>query len=51
MNQDPDTLRLLAESEAVVLVEEREVSKYQKIQKEKEAIDALKKPVLGCVIL
>lgn len=51
MNQDSDTLRLLAECEAVVLVEEREVSKYQKIQKEKEAIDALKKPVLGCIIL
>ncbi len=51
MNREPDTLRLLAECEAVVLVEEREISSYQKIQKEKEAIDALKKPVLGCIVL
>lgn len=50
MNQATDTLRRLAECEAVILVEEREASKCRKIQKEKESIDALKKPILGCVI-
>lgn len=51
MNQNADTLRCLAECEAVILVEKREVSKCRLIQKEKESIDALDKPILGCVII
>lgn len=51
MNRDTDTLRLLAKCDGVILAEKREVSKCREIQKEKESIDALKKPVLGCIIL
>lgn len=51
MNQSADTLRLLAGCDGVVLVEKREVSRCSQIQKEKESIDALKKPIIGCMVL
>ncbi len=51
MNKAADTLRLLAECDGVILVEKREASKCAQIQKEKESIDALKKPIIGCMVL
>ena len=51
MNKAADTLQLLAECDGVILVEKREASKCAQIQKEKESIDALKKPIIGCMVL
>ena len=51
MNKTSDTLRLLAACEAVVLAEQRGTSKCREILQEKEAVDTLKKPILGCIVL
>ncbi len=51
MNKTADTLRLLAACDAVVLAEQRGTSKYREILQEKEAVDTLKKPILGCIVL
>ena len=51
MNKTADTLRLLAACDAVVLAEQRGTSKCREILQEKEAVDTLKKPILGCIVL
>lgn len=51
LNKTSDTLRLLAACEAVVLAEQRGASKCREILQEKEAVDTLKKPILGCMVL
>ena len=51
MNKTADTLRLLAACDAVVLAEQRGTSKCREILQEKEAVDTLKKPILGCIAL
>lgn len=50
MNRETATLQMLAGCDAVILVEQREYSKGQQIQKEREAIDGMKKPIIGCLV-
>ena len=51
MNATASTLEMLAECDAVILVEERGRSLRAKIHEEHESIAALEKPVIGYVIL
>lgn len=51
MNTTAETLKKLAECDAVILVEEREKSVGGEIRKELECAAALKKPVLGYVVV
>ena len=51
MNVTASTLEMLAECDAVILVEERGRSLRAKIHEEHESIAALEKPVIGYVIL
>lgn len=51
MNKATDTLRQLADCQAVILVEQRGVSRFSEIRKEREAIQGLKKPVVGCLVI
>ncbi|MEY8338014.1 hypothetical protein AALB16_08270 [Lachnospiraceae bacterium 62-35] len=49
--ESTNTLHQLAECNGVILVEQRGVSKHTAIQREKEIIDDLKKPVVGCIVI
>lgn len=51
MNKSTETLRQLADCQAVILVEQREVSRISEIRKEGEVILGLKKPVVGCLVM
>ncbi len=51
LNQNAETLRLLVQCDGAILVEQREVSRCRMILKEKEAIEALDKKVIGCLVL
>lgn len=51
MNKSTETLRHLADCQAVILVEQREVSRISEIRKEGEVILGLKKPVVGCLVM
>ena len=51
LNESTETLRQLAQCQAVVLVEQRGVSRFGAIEKEREAINGLKKPVVGCFVI
>lgn len=51
MNITADTLEALGECDGVILVEEREKSLWMKMQKECESIEALKKKVVGYVVI
>ena len=51
MNRDTESLELLAECDAVVIVEERDKSLIADIQNEQEGIAALNKKVIGYVLL
>lgn len=51
MNKSTETLRQLAACQAVILVEQREVSRIREIRKEGEVILGLKKPVVGCLVI
>ena len=50
MNINATTLEMLAECDAVVLVEERDGSLRTKVQKEQESMAALEKNVIGYVL-
>ena len=50
MNVSANTLEMLAECDAVILVEERDGSLRSKIQREQESIAALEKNVIGYVL-
>lgn len=50
MNANASTLEMLAECDAVILVEERDGSLRTKVQKEQESIAALEKNVIGYVL-
>lgn len=50
-NTDNDTLRVLTETDAVILVEERGKSKIAEIQRIQEQISVLKKNVVGYIVL
>lgn len=51
MNKTTETLRQLADCQAVILVEQREVSRLNDIREELESIQGLKKPVVGCLVM
>lgn len=51
INRSTETLEKAAACDAVVLVEERWKSKNQDILQEKETLEALKKYVIGCIVL
>lgn len=50
MNRSIDTVTMVGTCDAILLVEEKEISAYQKVQKEKELADALQKPIVGCLM-
>ncbi len=50
MNANASTLEMLAECDAVILVEEQDGSLRTKVQKEYESISALEKNVIGYVL-
>lgn len=51
MGSEPASLRLLADCEEVILVEEKDRSPRAKIQREQEMIEAMKKKVAGYIFL
>lgn len=51
MGANANTLEMLAECDAVLLIEERDASLRTKIQKEYESIAALEKNVIGYVLM
>lgn len=51
MNKSTETLRQLADCQAVILVEQREVSRLNDIREELESVQGLKKPVVGCLVM
>lgn len=51
MNKSTETLRQLADCQAVILVEQREVSRLNDVREELECVQGLKKPVVGCLVM
>lgn len=51
MKRNPETIKQLTRCDGVVLVEKRNVSKYNEIQEEQDLIRALEIPVVGYVML
>lgn len=51
MNRNPETLKQLTQCDGVVLVEQRNMSKYTEIQMEQDLTRALEVPVVGYIML
>ena len=50
MNRNADTLNILADCDAVILIEERHISSVSEIHKELESIFAFNKPIAGYIL-
>lgn len=48
---DENTIREMAESDAVVFVEQIDVSQYSDIKQEKEIIERCHRPIIGCIVV
>lgn len=51
MNRNPETIKQLTQCDGVILVEKRNVSKYDEIQVEQELTMAMEIPVVGYIML